>query len=86
MECAGVNEGGELRGEIAPYQDIVFPFEVPLRDVDDEELKSYSVERRDHDSRIQKHYRADEAGLVRVIITDLSNRYSRRYTLGRHTL
>ena len=86
VECAGVDEGGEPRGEIAPYQDIVFPFESSLRDVDDEELRTYSVERRDHGPRIQEHYRVDEAGLVRVTITDLSDGYSRRYVLGRRTL
>ena len=86
VECAGVDEGGEPRGEIAPYQDIVFPFEASLRDVDDEELRTYSVERRDHGPRIQEHYRVDEAGLVRVTITDLSDGYSRRYVLGRRTL
>ena len=86
VECAGVDEGGEPRGEIAPYQDIVFPFDASLRDVDDEELRTYSVERRDHGPRIQEHYRVDEAGLVRVTITDLSDGYSRRYVLGRRTL
>ena len=86
VECAGVDESGEPRGEIAPYQDIVFPFESSLRDVDDEELRTYSVERRDQGPRIQEHYRVDEAGLVRVTITDLSDGYSRRYVLGRRTL
>ena len=86
VECAGVDEDGEPRGEIAPYQDIVFPFEAPLRDVDDQELRTYSVERRDHGPRIQEHYRVDEAGLVRVTITDLTDGYSRRYVLGRRTL
>ena len=55
-------------------------------DVDDEELRTHSVERRDHGPRIQEHYRVDEAGLVRVTITDLTDGYSRRYVLGRRTL
>ena len=33
VECADVDDSGEPRGEIAPYQDIVFPFEASLRDV-----------------------------------------------------
>ena len=66
VECADVDATGEPRGEIAPYQDIVFPFEAALRDVDDQELRTYSVERREHGPRIQEHYRIDEAGLVRV--------------------
>ena len=85
VECADVDDSGEPRGEIAPYQDIVFPFEASLRDVDDQELRTYSVERRDHGPRIQEHYRIDEAGLVRVTITDLTDGYSRRYVLGRRT-
>ena len=35
--------------------------------------------------RIQEHYRIDEAGLVRVTITDLTDGYSRRYVLGQRT-
>ena len=85
VECAGVDEGGEPRGEIAPYQDIVFPFEASLREVDDQELRTCSVERRDRGPRIQEHYRIDEAGLVRVTITDLTDGYSRRYVLGQRT-
>ena len=85
VECADVDEAGEPRGEIAPYQDIVFPFDVSLRDMDDQELRTYSVERRDQGPRIQEHYRIDEAGLVRVTITDLTDGYSRRYVLGRRT-
>ncbi|WP_314274557.1 Hsp70 family protein [Actinomyces naeslundii] len=85
VECADVDETGEPRGEIAPYQDIVFPFEAALRDVDDQELRTYSVERREHGPRIQEHYRIDEAGLVRVTITDLTDGYSRRYVLGQRT-
>ena len=53
--------------------------------MDDQELRTYSVERRDHGPRIQEHYRIDEAGLVRVTITDLTDGYSRRYVLGRRT-
>ena len=85
VECADVDDSGEPRGEIAPYQDIVFPFEASLREVDDQELRTCSVERRDRGPRIQEHYRIDEAGLVRVTITDLTDGYSRRYVLGQRT-
>ena len=85
VECADVNETGEPCGEIAPYQDIIFPFEASLRDVEDQELRTCTVERRDYGPRVQEHYRIDEAGLVRVTITDLTDGYSRRYVLGRRT-
>ena len=80
-----MDETGEPCGEIAPYQDIIFPFEASLRDVEDQELRTCTVERRDYGPRVQEHYRIDEAGLVRVTITDLTDGYSRRYVLGRRT-
>ncbi|CAM2795960.1 Hsp70 family protein [Actinomyces slackii] len=83
VECADVDEAGEPSGELAPYQDIVFPLEAGLREVED--LRDVPVERRDHGARIQEHYRIDEAGLVRVTITDLSDGYCRQYVLGRRT-
>lgn len=83
VECAGVDERGEPRGELAPYQDIVFPLEAGLREVED--LRSVPVERREHGPRIQEHYRIDETGLVRVTITDTTDGYSRQYVLGHRT-
>ncbi|RJF44778.1 Hsp70 family protein [Actinomyces sp. 2119] len=83
VECAGVDDSGEPRGEIAPYQDIVFPFEQGLRE--EEDLRRLPVERRDHGPRVQEHYRIDENGLVRVTITDLTDGYSRHYVLGHRT-
>ena len=85
VECADVDEAGEPCGEIAPYQDIIFPFEASLRDVEDQELRTCTVERRNYGPLVQEHYRIDEAGLVRVTITDLTDGYSRRYVLGRRT-
>ena len=35
VECAGVDDDGEPRGELAPYEDVLFPFDASLRDVDD---------------------------------------------------
>ncbi|MBF0696461.1 Hsp70 family protein [Actinomyces bowdenii] len=83
VECAGVDHCGEPRGELAPYQDIVFPLETHLREVED--LDQVVVERRDRGPRIREHYRIDETGLVRVTITDLTDDYTRQYVLGHRT-
>lgn len=82
VECAGVDADGEPRGELAPYQEIIFPFDPALRD---EDLSGRPVERTGAGRRVQERYEIDSAGLVQVTITDLEDGFSRRYVLGRQT-
>lgn len=84
VECAGVDDDGEPRGELAPYsKDVLFPFDASLRTVDD--LTSVPVTRTGYGPEVEEHYEADETGLVRVTLTDLSDDYSRTYVLGHRT-
>ena len=47
VECAGVDDDGEPRGELAPYEDVLFPFDASLRDIDDlSSILTRSEERR----------------------------------------
>ncbi|VEG26158.1 Hsp70 family protein [Actinomyces howellii] len=82
-ECAGVDEHGAPRGEIAPYEDIVFPFDPALRGRDD--LAQVPVERTGWGPRVQERYEVDGTGMVRVTLTDLSDGYSGTYVLGVRT-
>ncbi|PHP52039.1 Hsp70 family protein [Actinomyces ruminis] len=83
VECAGVDEAGEPRGQLAPYEDVLFPFDRGLRDVD--ELKTVPVHRLGGGPLIEERYDIDGAGLIHVTLTDLSDGYSRTYVLGRRT-
>ena len=83
VECAGVDDDGEPRGELAPYEDVLFPFDASLRDIDD--LSSVPVVRTGGGPQMEEHYEADESGLVRVTLTDLSDGHSRTYILGHRT-
>lgn len=83
VECAGVDHDGEPRGELAPYEDVLFPFDASLRDIED--LSSVPVRRTGGGPQMEEHYEADESGLVRVTLTDLSDGHSRTYVLGHRT-
>ena len=83
VECAGVDDDGEPRGELAPYEDVLFPFDASLRDIED--LSSIPVRRTGGGPQMEERYEADESGLVRVTLTDLSDGHSRTYVLGHRT-
>lgn len=83
VECAGVDKYGEPRGELAPYKDVIFPFDRSLRDVDD--LSTVPVTRTGTGPQVEERYEADESGLVRMTLTDLSDGYQRTYVLGNRT-
>ncbi|MDU0348962.1 Hsp70 family protein [Actinomyces sp. MRS3W] len=83
VECAGVDDSGEPRGELAPYEDVLFPFDRSLREV--EELKAVPVQRLGNGPEVEERYEIDGAGLIRVTLTDLSDGYARTYVLGRRT-
>lgn len=83
VECAGVDEHGGPRGELAPYEEVIFPFDPALRDRDD--LSDVTVVRPGFGPWVEERYEIDETGVVRVTLTDLNDGYSRSYVLGRRT-
>jgi len=83
VECAGVDDRGEPRGELAPYQDVLFPFDPALREVED--LRDIPVERAGFGPYMEERYEIDSTGVVQVSLTDLGDGYSRSYVLGRRT-
>ncbi|WP_235984730.1 Hsp70 family protein [Actinomyces trachealis] len=84
-ECSGVDSSGEPRGELAPYEEIIFPFDPALREVED--LRSVQVRRGDVGSGrlIKERYEVDATGVVRVFLTDTTDNYTRSYLLGTRT-
>ena len=83
VECAGVDEHGEPRGELAPYHEIVFPFDPAMRGVED--LTEVHVAHSEAWPHIEERYSVDPHGIVEVTITDLGDGYSRSYVLGERT-
>lgn len=82
-ECAGVDEHGAPRGELAPYEPVLFPFDPALRGRDD--LRGVPVDRVGYGPWIRERYEVDGTGVVRVTLTDLSDGYSASYVLGVRT-
>lgn len=84
-ECTAVNAQGEPCGELAPYEEIIFPFDPGLREVSD--LRGVEVRRGEAGSgrQIKERYEVTAAGVVQVSLTDTTDGYTRSYVLGRRT-
>lgn len=84
-ECTAVNDLGEPCGEMAPYEEIVFPFDPGLRGLPD--LRGVEVRRGEAGSGrpIKERYEVTSAGVVQVSLTDATDGYTRSYVLGKRT-
>jgi molecular chaperone DnaK (HSP70) len=80
VEYAGVDAGGEPRGDLAPFADVRFPFDPSLQGRN--ALDGVPVERWGHGPVVEETYRVDANGIVSVRITDTSTGYSQVYGLG----
>jgi molecular chaperone DnaK (HSP70) len=80
LECSQMNEWGHPAGDIAVWDEIRFPFDAALRDVED--LSPYSVYHA-RQQQADEHFSCDSSGTVTVTISNLSAGYSRQYRLGR---
>lgn len=80
VEYTEVDEGGEPRGDIVPFAQILFPFD-PALQAEDADVTGVPV-RRASGPMVEERYEIDEHGIVRVRITDLATGYSRTHALG----
>jgi molecular chaperone DnaK len=82
LESTEVLANGQPAGDIAVWDEILFPFDPALRDA---ALENVAVERCGvaAGQRIQESYTCDAAGSVTVSIANLTAGYSRQYRLGR---
>lgn len=74
VEYTSVDEAGEPRGDIAPFGEVLFPFDPALRDGRD--LPDVTVLRREGGPMIEEEYLIDGHGIVQVRITDLDTGYT----------
>lgn len=82
LESSEVLANGQPAGDIAVWDEILFPFDPALRDA---ALEKIGVERSAAvaGQRIEETYTCDAAGSVTVSIANLTAGYSRQYRLGR---
>ena len=78
VECSAV-EGGEPRGDLVPFAEVLFPFDPSLRGRD---LQDVAVERKGNGPEIEERYVIDPHGLVEVHIADLESGYEQRHRIG----
>ena len=82
LECSRLDQAGQPQGDLAPWDEILFPFDPALRDA--ENLKDTSISHaRNHNHVVEEVYSCDHNGVIEVEIRDADNGFSRRYTLRR---
>ncbi|MGH9768344.1 MAG: Hsp70 family protein [Blastocatellia bacterium] len=84
LECSRVDRAGEPRGDIAPWDEILFPFDPALQSTlpSGEELKEASIKRgQTYGNVVEEVYSCDHNGIIEVEIKDAANGFSRHYRL-----
>jgi molecular chaperone DnaK (HSP70) len=80
LECGNLDAANEPRGELTPWNEILFPFDPALRESD--ELEEQSVRRSFHSHhQIEEVYSCDANGIIEVAIQDLTNCFGRHFRL-----
>jgi molecular chaperone DnaK (HSP70) len=87
LECSRVDQTGQPQGDLAPWDEILFPFDPALRTSEDsppDKLKDESIARAsNHNHVVEEVYSCDHNGIIEVEIKDAADDFSRRYTLRR---
>lgn len=82
LECSRLDQAGQPQGDLAPWDEILFPFDPALRGA--ENLKDTAISHaRNHNHVVEEVYSCDHNGVIEVEIKDADNGFSRRYTLRR---
>jgi molecular chaperone DnaK (HSP70) len=84
VECSGVDDGGEPRGDLLPFASVLFPFDPALQEPGKKKkLQNVVVERLGSGPRIEERYTIDPHGLVEVQILDVDTGYQQTHRIGR---
>ena len=81
LECSQLDQQGQPKGEIANWDQILFPFDPGLRDRPDLGSIKVSLLGEPGELRIREEYTCDPAGNVRVKIHAEPAGYTREYTI-----
>src|ERR1035437_6106482 len=79
LECTRLM-GGRLAGDVTPWDEVLFPFERPLRE---RALSTTDVKRRADGPEVVETYTLGSEGAVSVTVTDTSDGFTRTFTLRR---
>ncbi|HKX28845.1 MAG TPA: Hsp70 family protein [Blastocatellia bacterium] len=80
LECSRVDQTGQPQGDIAPWDEIVFPFDPALQAKDG--LPEATITRGErYGNLIEETYSCDANGIIEVEIADITTQFSRRYRL-----
>lgn len=79
VEYSMLDETGQPRGDLAPFAEVVFPFDSALQNSED--LRGIPVERRQHGPEIEERYRIDRHGIMHLEIRDLDTGFETRRSL-----
>jgi len=82
LECSQLDEHGQPKGEIANWDQILFPFDPGLRHHPDLASVPVDLMRNPGDLRIREEYTCDSTGQVQVKIHAEPAGYSREYTIA----
>jgi hypothetical protein len=79
LECTRLT-GGRPDGDVTPWDEVLFPFERPLRG---RALSTADVKRRADGPEVVETYTLGSEGAVSVTVTDTSDGFTRTFTLRR---
>ena len=82
LECSQLDEHGQPKGEIANWDQILFPFDPGLQHHPDLASVPVSLMHNPGDLRIREEYTCDSTGIVRVKIHAEPAGYFREYTIA----
>jgi molecular chaperone DnaK len=83
LEASQVADDGQPSGDMAVWDEILFPFDPELADAHSLDKLAVNHSPRAAIQKIEEHYACDAAGVVTVTIRNLTAHYGREYKLGR---
>jgi molecular chaperone DnaK (HSP70) len=83
LEASLVAADGQPSGDIAVWDEILFPFDPELADARALDQLAVNHSPRAAIQKVEEHYTCDAAGVVTVTIRNLTAHYGREYKLGR---
>lgn len=82
VEYGSVDPGGQPRGDIVPFAEVIFPFDPTLQGMSAEELRAVAVLRQDAGHQIEERYVIDPHGIIEVHLRDLHTGYTQKHALA----
>jgi molecular chaperone DnaK (HSP70) len=80
LECGRIDPTGQPQGDIASWNEVLFPFDPRLQT--DDGIEEMSITRgQQYGNLIEEVYSCDNNGIIEVEIADVTNHFSRRYRL-----